>query len=155
MHCKTSCSIALIFIITMVYFTMTKDETLHTNFYKTLNKDQINIYKNIVNERFNLYYTGFGLGILLAILFLVFNKYGMPKTYKLNKPSISCVILATSFVVQYFYYILSPKTTYMVLHLETKDQKQAWLDIYRKMQVNYHAGFALGLLGVTLLCYGV
>ena len=39
----------------------------------------------------------------------------------------------------------------MVLHLESKKEKKAWLNIYKTMQFNYHLGFVLGLIGMGLL----
>jgi hypothetical protein len=39
----------------------------------------------------------------------------------------------------------------MVLHLKDDDEKQAWLNIYKTMQFNYHLGFALGLVGMIFV----
>ena len=51
----------------------------------------------------------------------------------------------------YFYYILSPKSKYMVSYLEGKDQIKQWLKIYKQMQFNYHIGFLLGMSGIIAL----
>ena len=59
--------------------------------------------------------------------------------------------MAISYSVNYFFYILHPKTDYMVLHLNTEKERKAWLDIYKTMQFNYHLGFALGLVGMMFV----
>ena len=38
----------------------------------------------------------------------------------------------------------------MVLHLDSKDQREAWLAIYRHMQLKYHIGLALGVVAAML-----
>mgnify|MGYP003329790638 CR=1 FL=1 len=44
-----------------------------------------------------------------------------------------CIAGAITLTVNYFYYMLSKKTTYMISHLNSKAQIDAWLDIYREM----------------------
>ena len=39
----------------------------------------------------------------------------------------------------------------MINHLESYKEKQAWLEIYKKMQFNYHLGFSLGLIGMLFI----
>jgi hypothetical protein len=58
------------------------------------------------------------------------------------------MIAAVTFTVNYFYYILSPKTDWMVLNL-SKDETRAWLKVYKTMQYNYHIGMVLGILSVV------
>ena len=61
-----------------------------------------------------------------------------------------CTIVAITFVVSYFYYILHPKSDWMVKHLHSKDQRDAWLQVYRHMQVQCHVGFVLGIIAVFI-----
>ena len=68
----------------------------------------------------------------------------------LNKLTMLCSVIAITFVVSYFYYILHPKSDWMVKHLQTKTQREAWLTVYRHMQVLCHMGFGLGLVAVFL-----
>ena len=92
---------------------------------------------------------GFGLGFIASILALfVLNNN---KMFKVTKLVNICFVLATSFTVNYFFYILHPKSDYMVLHLKNLEEKMAWLDIYKTMQFNYHLGFALGLVGMIFI----
>ena len=60
-----------------------------------------------------------------------------------------CTITAVMFLFQYFYYILSPRPDYMVLHLKTQEQKEGWLKVYRKMQIQYHIGLVIGIIAVS------
>jgi len=39
----------------------------------------------------------------------------------------------------------------MVKHLNSQDEKNAWLKIYKTMQFNYHLGFVLGLIGMIFV----
>jgi hypothetical protein len=37
----------------------------------------------------------------------------------------------------------------MVLHLKSGEETEAWLNVYRTMQYNYHIGLVLGILAVV------
>ena len=66
---------------------------------------------------------------------------------------IVCMVGAITFTTNYLYYILSPKTTYMVQHLQNKEQIDEWLKIYRTMQVKYHIGLVLGIVAIMIFAY--
>ncbi len=42
------------------------------------------------------------------------------------------------------YYSMMPKSDYMVRHLKTEEQNNAWMDVYLTMKQRYMFGFALG-----------
>ena len=67
--------------------------------------------------------------------------------------SIVCIIGAITLVVNYFYYILSPKSSYMIEHLKDIEQNKAWLKIYRMMQIKYHIGLIFGIIAVMFFAY--
>ena len=73
------------------------------------------------------------------------------KKEKLTKMSMICTTASTVFIVQYLYYILSPKSDWILLHLNTQEQKERWLDIYRTMQYNCHLSVALGIIAAAAL----
>lgn len=146
--CYVSCSIGMMFIIGMIYFTLALDKTeLSKRFIDTLNKSQEETYKRISNERKNIYFSGYGLGFLLSIISLIVMYYNNIKITKLNSV---CLTGAVTFITSYFYYLLSPKSDFMVLHLQSDAQKSTWLDMYKKMQYHYHLGLLLGLIGVMV-----
>ena len=75
------------------------------------------------------------------------------KKNKLTNTSLICLVIVVSFLTNYFYYILSPKTTYMLEHINSPEQTKAWLLMYKTMQYNYHFGFIVGLVAVGVLAY--
>ena len=84
------------------------------------------------------------MGLFLSFIVLYFLK-------SVDKKTAMCLVVATSFLTNYFYYILSPKSDYMLLHLTKKDQIKEWLRVYKTMQYVNHLGFALGIVGVFFL----
>ncbi len=147
MVCSTSCIVAGAFIISSIFVCLRVDkQTLKDPLFQLLSEINKKRYINIANERKDIYLKGFGLGFIASIiaLFLLNNN----KMFKVTKLINICFVLATSFTVNYFFYILHPKSDYMVLHLKNSEEKKAWLDIYKTMQFNYHLGFALGLIGM-------
>mgnify|MGYP003648458452 FL=1 len=150
MVCTTSCIVAGAFVISSIFVSLRVDKsTLKDPLFQLLSNENKQRYVTIANERKNIYLKGFGLGFIISLfaLFVLNNN----KMFKVNKLVNICFVLATSFSVNYFFYILHPKSDYMVLHLKDDEEKQAWLDIYKTMQFNYHLGFALGLVGMIFV----
>jgi len=150
MVCPTSCIVAGAFIVSSIFVSLRVDKsTLKDPLFQLLSERNKNRYMRIADERKNIYLKGFGLGFILSLiaLFILNNN----KMFKVTKLMNICFVLATSFTVNYFFYILHPKSDYMVLHLNNDEEKKAWLDIYKTMQFNYHLGFALGLVGMIFI----
>ena len=151
MICGTSCFIAIVLLITNIYMIFScKNTTLKSEFMNVLSEEQKKTYIDIIEERKNIYYTGFGLGILLSLLFIFILNL---KKIKLNKVSNVCIVGLITFLTNYLYYILIPKKDYMLLHLTDKEQIKRWLDIYKYMQFNYHVGFLIGIMSVCVFSY--
>jgi uncharacterized protein YacL len=148
--CKTSCLISLVFIIMMIFTNLSLDKfKVVKKFKETLNEKQKKTYKEITEERRNIYYRGYVLGLILSILVVyMLNNWSFSN---LNKTTTLCIIGATSFLTNYLYYILTPKSDYMLLHLTEKNQISEWVNVYKKMQYVNHFGFALGIIGVVIL----
>lgn len=162
MFCGNSCIIAFVFLIANIYVMFSAENIAKQEFYNTLSSDQKNIYKKLIKERKNIYYGGFILGIALSILFIVMLKSNIfnnisnslfNKKSKSAKTSVVCIVGAITFVTNYLFYILYPKSDYMLNHLTDKSQIKGWLAIYRKMQYKYYFGFVLGIVAVMLMCY--
>lgn len=147
MLCRTSCFVAVVFLIANLYVTFTADKSvLKDELYKTLDAENIARYESIVEERRTIYLQGYGLGLLISLILLVFmNKRNVGKVGKI------CFVGGVTLTVNYLYYMLKPKTDYMVLHLDKEEQRQAWLNIYRGMQVKYHIGLVLGILATMFM----
>lgn len=148
--CSVSCLISVVFFVSALFKLMTMDKEMYDKgFSNTLSSEQLSKYKNIVEERKNISLRGYGLGFALAIGIIVFNM--SMKKEKLTKMSMICTTASTVFIVQYLYYILSPKSDWILLHLNTQEQKERWLDIYRTMQYNCHLSVALGIIAAAAL----
>ena len=125
MACRISCAISIVFIIGMIYMTnaMSNNDTMKK--YKKQLPDELQpIYKEIVDERTRIYYTGYGLGFLIAVLFILYNTLIMNKTF--STMSMVCISTTSAFITNYFYYVLTPKKTYMLEHIDTPEQSKAW-----------------------------
>ena len=150
MVCSVSCSISTIFIIGMIFFynATNKNETVQ-QYKSTLNAGQREIYDKIAKERLNISIQGYVLGFVLSLLIIMYNY----KNKRMRSSAVVCMVLATSFLTNYFYYKLTPKSDWMLNHVDSKQQTQEWLKMYKTMQYYYHAGLALGIMGVGVFAY--
>ena len=147
MPCSISCMISGVFIIGMIYFYNMTDKSEIVKHYK----DKLTIplqkrYEKITEERKRISYYGYGLGLILS-LFIIFYNTKM-RGYKMNTFSLVCMVMAVCFLTNYFYYILSPKSDWMLNHTSNQEEVKAWLQMYREMSYNYHMGLLLGIIGV-------
>lgn len=150
MFCKINCAIAIIFLSATIYLHITVDkDKLITPYIEQLSEHQQMRYYNIVHERRNIYFQGLFLGLIFSLLVIFYNYYFLRN--KLGQMNIVCLSGAISLATQYFYYMIRPKSDYMVLHLETVKQKQLWLKIYRTMSKKYHIGLLLGVIASLFL----
>ena len=150
MVCSISCTIATIFIIGMIYFyNATSKNATVVQYRKKLNAQQREAYDRIAKERLHISMRGYALGFILSALIIYYNY----KKKQLKSTSLVCIVLATCFLTNYFYYMLSPKSDWMLNHVESQAQTQAWLQMYRTMQYYYHAGLVLGILGVGVMAF--
>ena len=150
MVCSITCSIAFVFIVCMIYFyNATSKNATVIQYKQQLNPEQRRVYEHIVKERLDISMQGYGLGFVFSLLIIFFNY-----NRKQFKPSsVVCLVLATSFLTNYFYYMLMPKSDWMLNHVQSQQQTKAWLYMYRTMQYYYHAGLVLGILGVGIFSY--
>jgi hypothetical protein len=144
--------ISAIFIIGMIYFyNMTDKSEIVRNYKKKLSIDLQKRYEMITKERKMLSYQGYALGMALSICLIIYNTYF--KTEKMTTSAMICLVIATSFLTNYFYYILSPKSDWVLNHTKSQEQVKAWLQMYREMSYNYHAGMALGIVAVGVFAF--
>lgn len=122
-----------------VMFFVDKNELIH-QFFALLSDEQINKYKEIVNKRRKIYYQGLFLGLIIAYITAAVNKFDF----------LPCYILGITLTTNLIFYMLYPKGTYMIEHLNNQKQIQAYQLIYRNMQYQYYLGFFLGVIAVYL-----
>ena len=143
------CIIAVVFLIANIFTIVScNSDNYKQNFKNLLTKQQNLIYEKITTERTIIYYSGYALGIILSIL-TIFIMTKIMKI-KLATTSLVCIIGAITFTTNYLYYILYPKSDYMLLHLNDKKQIEGWLDIYKTMQFKFHLGFVFGIIAVII-----
>jgi hypothetical protein len=147
MPCCVSCAISCIFIIGMIYFYNATDKSNIVNQYKgTLSPDLQKKYEEITAERRRISYQGYGLGLLLSFVVIYFSR-------KMNTIALVCTVMATCFLTNYFYYMLSPKSDWMLNHTTNQNDVHAWLLMYRAMSYNYHLGIVFGILAVGMFAF--
>lgn len=150
MVCALSCMLSTVFVIGMIYFYNATDKSEIVKTYKAkLSPELREKYEKITKERMAISYKGYLLGFVLSLLIILYNVYSRPKAFNLF--SLMCIVVSTSFLTNYFYYILSPKSDMMLNYLKTKEEIKAWQVMYREMQYNYHMGLVLGIVGVAIL----
>jgi uncharacterized protein YacL len=141
-----------VFIIGMIYFyNMTDKSEIVKHYKEKLSIPLQKRYEKITEERKMISYYGYGLGLILS-LFIIFYNTKM-RGYKMNTFSLVCMVMAVCFLTNYFYYILSPKSDWMLNHTNNQEQVKAWLQMYKEMQYNYHMGIVLGIIGVGILTF--
>lgn len=144
MVCSISCAISCIFILGMVYFYNATDQSDIVKQYKaTLPLDLQQRYATITAERRRISYEGYLLGLLFSAILCS----------KLHNTSLVCTVMATCFLTNYFYYMLSPKSDWMLNHTTTQDQVRAWLLMYRHMSYHYHLGIVFGIFAVGMFAF--
>jgi hypothetical protein len=130
---------------------MTGNNVIVNKYKKILSPELQQKYEQIKNERMKISYQGYILGFILSIGIILYNL--KLKGTKLSNLSLICITTATMFITNYFYYILYPKTDWMLNYLQNKDEIKGWLEMYREMQFNYHMGLTLGIIAVGILAF--
>ena len=152
MACAISCTISAVFIIGMIYFyNITGKSEIVRHYKSSLTTDLQKKYDSISQERLSISYQGYALGFIFSLCIIYYNL--KMKHVKMTNTALVCTVVATSFMTNYFYYMLHPKSDWMLKHIQNKEEIRAWLQMYREMQYNYHLGLALGIIGVGILAF--
>lgn len=152
MACTISCMISAIFVIGMIYFYNMTDKSAIVKHYKSsLSSDLQKRYEKITKERTDISYKGYALGVIISLGIIFYNL--KIRGSKMNTASLVCTVVAAAFVTNYFYYMLSPKSDWMLNHMNNQEEVKSWLLMYREMQYNYHMGLVLGIIGVGVLAF--
>jgi len=152
MPCSISCSISAIFLIAMIYFNnATVNSKVVKHYKESLPSNLKVLYDKISKERLSISAYGYVLGFILSLIIIFYNT--KIKGNRLGTKSLVCTVAATCFFTNYFYYMLSPKSDWMLNHLNTPEQTKMWLQMYREMQYNYHFGLVLGIAAVGMMAF--
>jgi len=150
--CTITCLFSAIFIVAMIFMTnsMATNKTIQT-YEHQLSPHLKQTYHEIREERTRIFYFGYLLGFALAIVIIAYNI--QIKQNKMSWQSMVCLTVSVAFITNYFYYILTPKTKWMLDSIENKDEIQAWLQMYKSMQTYYHGGLAFGVIAIGLFAF--
>ena len=141
------CMIGITLLISSVYMSfLKKDDSHFIRFYNLLNEEQKNIYESIILERVLIYITGMVLGIMFALFYYINNK---------NDKYLICKVLSIIYVVKLGFYKLFPKSPLMLYSLTTKQQTDAWADIYSEMKNRWITSLVVGFFGYLFLSFGI
>lgn len=158
MTCGISFLVAIVAMVTMAYFySATTSSQVAQKYEATLTPELRTHYHAIVAERQVLAYKGYGLGLILAIAYIWFHRGlqgKMKKIFawgKLSNLSMVSIVVAMTFVTNYFYYVLSPKKAFMLNYLSGKEEIDNWTKMYREMQFNYHVGLLAGVISAAFV----
>jgi len=150
MVCINSCLIAFVLLSgTIATMITSKTSPNFRKFNETLTLEQQKLYKNITMERLRIYIEGMILGLITGLFGLSL----LPK--KVDNASKVCLFVIVCLMINMVYYRMYPKSNYMVKHLNTQEQKEAWLAIYKEMKYRHLFGMILGfgayiVLGMAL-----
>ena len=142
-QCLVACGIASAFFGGMLFLSLNpyKYEVLE-QYLATLDENQLAIFRKIHKERMQIYLLGLVLGLLLGFIYLNVSKSSVART---------CTFVAIVMGVNYLFYMVYPKSTYMIKHLNTEEQVNAWQNVYRTMQYRQYMGMVLGLVAYVLV----
>jgi uncharacterized membrane protein len=136
MNCTLS-ALAGVGLLGASALTMSVSKEQTNSLRRVLSGEAAERYEHIVKERTAYYFQGLVLGIVLAFVILYYTKI----TNKFHKTSLAFgIALFTSAL----YYMVMPKSDYMLVHLKTKEENEAWLRVYKTMKYRYITGFLLG-----------
>ena len=152
--CSISCATALVFIISMIYMNNATQKSQTIQLYQEqLPTNLKNLYAKLTNERLRIYYYGYALGFILSLIIIIYNYQKSKPSHRMTTTAMVCTTITVSFITNYFYYMLSPKSDYMLNHINSPEQTKAWLTMYKHMQYYFHAGLVLGIIAVAFLAF--
>jgi uncharacterized membrane protein YkgB len=127
-----------------------KNKTID-NYRKQLSPENKELYDKISKERLAISLQGYLLGFIISVIIILYNYYY--KKSKLSTTSIVFIVLATSFLTNYFYYTLHPKSDWMLDNIKNTDDAKRWLQMYKEMKKYYHTGLVLGIIAIGILAF--
>ena len=110
--------------------------------------DAAQAYDKISKERAILYGQGLLIGVVLAFLVNIYYR-SSSKNLFYKSLLFMFVTLATAAT----YYNLMPKSDWMLNYLKTKEENDAWLQIYKTMKYRYITGFLFAAIATIPLAY--
>ena len=137
------CLIAFVLLISSCYLAIMKqDKQIFIDFKNLLNEEQNQKYQKIVKERMMIYFIGMALGIAIGIFYYMKNK---------NEDYLFCKVIVIIYFIKLGFYYFFPKSPLMLYSLTTKEQTDAWADIYSEMKDRWIISLIVGFFGYVFL----
>lgn len=150
--CTITCFIALVIVVAMIIMSLMVSNDPFIKSYRNNFPDDIkNEYDRIVAERQTIFYTGYLIGFVLSIITIIISINVLKR--KMSASLMVCMTIVLSSIVNHLYYVLSPKSNYMINLLKTDQQRSDWLKMYKSMQFYFHGSFVLGIIAVGVFTY--
>ena len=110
-----------------------------------MDDQQKEIYSKIRKERLNHYLNGLAAGVVLSLptLYLIKNTA--------SRVCASGIVLMMTASITYY---LQPKSDYMIKHLNSQEQKEAWMNVSRNFIKKKISGVMIGLflyIGLSMM----
>ena len=141
------CVIGITFLLASIYSTIYKpNKDIFRKFQNLLNDKQLNIYHSIVQERIKIYTIALVSGLISAFSYY----YIYPK-----RPYKWCTFLVIAYIVKLGVYYFYPKSPLLLYSLTTKEQTDAWADIYTEMKYRYRISLLIGFIGYLIISSGL
>lgn len=138
MHCYLSAVAGLALIGGSIStLTVTKQQQ---DILKNVFSDELDIkYEKIIKERRNHYLIGLIIGIILSIIIV-------NNIHELNKFTRMSLFITITLITALVFYMIIPKSDYMLNYLQTSEENKKWLEVYKTMKNRYFIGLVLGIL---------
>ena len=152
MVCMKSCAVAGVFLGSMLYTSFMVDKQyINNTMMQNLSPQLKEEYIKRIQERRNLFMTGFFGGLIISLIAL----YILRSTMKFGSISSACFLISLTYISALVYYYVSPKMPLFVTLLDKQSDREAWGKIYNYMKYNYIMSLIFGVLFVGLLGYGL
>ena len=137
------CLVGLTLLFSSAYMSLENRKSDHfKKFYNLLDAGQKNKYEDIVKERMMIYLGGMVLGLGLGYFYYTQNK---------DSKYLFCKVLIISYLTKLGFYYFFPKSPLILYSLYSKDQTDAWADIYTEMKNRWKKSILVGFFAYVLL----
>ena len=141
------CLIGMTLLFSSIYMSLENRKADHfKKFYNLLDAGQKNKYESIVKERMMIYLGGILLGTALGYFYYTKNK---------GNKYLFCKVLVISYLTKLGFYYFFPKSPLMLYSLYSKDQTDAWADIYSEMKNRWIKSLVVGFFAYISLTAGL
>lgn len=150
MNCDIWCIIAFVFISIFISSQIVKSKKkIFSNFIRELDSNQTKIYLNIIQERSNIFTKGLLLGLIISCLIA----YYVYNTKKCKIINVFCIFIGITLLTTTIFYMLYPKTKYIIPYLNTSKQRIYWINIYKTFNRYKYISIIIGIILFILFKY--